>query len=495
MKLNLVYFCLLIPICLNGGTQSVKTTFIFSNSKDKSEFERGNILSSLQNSVNSAEFTNALNQNYSLSNKNLGIDFVFFDRGQISRFKLKEAHSITAEKYSQLWLNRDSLSNRILFLFVKDFKSDYYRFDRLELSDRLIREHLDRIVLDFIREHLSGDYDEVVRNGCRYLSRAITPVWTQEKMARARSLVSEQRYFKGHCVSDEFDLSYYDFKPVHFFETDLNSNFFEVYDKNDSIRNSHFIKVPSEELNSEVQVKITQTELDGMLAWHPDWNLDKTRKLAIVKDDNLSQFVSQINKCKLYDPVRRASEWSWEEGANGFKLVVDNGLVPGNSTNFLEMFLARNEVGSAFPVISPYRKLTWCNVFARDLAKDILFGYIPWRSNECANRLHYRIVHDRQNFRELDFKKAWELTKRGFIVYLSAFNSSLDPATYLNISSEKDVPTSPSGHIATCFPEENKVVQAGIETKVIDYSQVWSSKYGPNYNRVKASVFLGNIVK
>jgi hypothetical protein len=159
------------------------------------------------------------------------------------------------------------------------------------------------------------------------------------------------------------------------------------------------------------------------------------------------------------------------------------------------MFLARNEVGSAFPIISPYRKLTWCNVFAKDLAKQILFGFVPWNSNECANRLHFRIAHDRQNFREIDLKKAWELTKKGFIVYLSAFNSALDPGIYLNKSSEKEVPTSPSGHIATCFPEDDKVVQAGASTDVISITQVWNSKYGPNYEKVKANLYLGNLLK
>jgi hypothetical protein len=495
VKHSWVYIALLAAICLKAGSQSVKTAFIFSNSLDRDDFERRNILSTLQNYVNSAEFFNALILNYSLSDKNLKIDFVFFDRGQISRLKLKDAHSLTAADYSLIWLKRDSLTNRVLFLFVKDFKSSNYRFDRLELSEKLIREHLDRIVLDFIREHLSGDVMEVAKNGCRYLAKAITPVWTPEKMIQARSMVSEPRYFKGHCVSGDFDLSYYDFKPVHFFELTANGNMFEVYDKTDSIRNSHYIILSTVELNSQVQLKKDESGLDGISGWNPEWSLDKNKQLAIVRDDNLAQFVRQINACKMHDPVRKASEWSWEEGTNGFNLVVDNGFVPRNSSNFVEMYLARNEVGSAFPVISPYRKLTWCNVFAKDLAKEILFGFIPWTSNECANRLHFRIMHDKQNFRELDFKKAWELTRKGFIVYLSAFNSTLDPSIYLNKSSEKDVPTSPSGHIATCFPEENKVVQAGTETKVIFYNQVWNSKYGSNYEMVKANLYLGNLLK
>ena len=495
VKLNLVFFLLYVSICFSCVAQEVTSSFVFNNSEDRSEFEEKNILASLRNSVNSADFSSALIQNYSLSNKNLKIDFVFFDRGQIGRFKLKQSHSISPEIFSGIWSKRDSLSNRILFLFVKDYNSNNYRFDRLELSDRLIHEHLDKIVLDFIREHLSGDFPDIIANGCRYLAKAIAPVWTQSKMAEARSLVSEQRYFKGHCVSEEFDLSWYDFKPVYYFETDLKSGFFEVYDKNDSIKNSHFIRVPSEELNSQVQLRREEAELDGISVWHPEWNVDNGKQLAIVRDEDLSQFVSQINKLGLYDPVRRVSEWVWVEGTNGFTLVPDKELMHRTPSNFLEMFLARNEVGSAFPILSPYRKLTWCNVFARDLARDILLGYIPWKSNECANRLHYRITHDRQNFREIDFKKAWELTKKGFLVYLSAFNASLEPTIYLNKSSEKDIPYSPSGHIATCFPEDEKVVQAGVETKLIEYIFVWGKNYGTNREKVKANLYLGNLIK
>ena len=126
MKLLLFLLILLSSIYLEAETQTVKASYIFNNSRDRYDYDKANTLSSLQSSVNSAEFVKALDQNYSLTDKNIKIDFVFFDRGQISRFKLKNSHSLSPADYALIWTKRDSLSNRIIFLFIKEDLVDNY---------------------------------------------------------------------------------------------------------------------------------------------------------------------------------------------------------------------------------------------------------------------------------------------------------------------------------------------------------------------------------
>src|SRR5690606_33788579 len=98
------------------------------------------------------------------------------------------------------------------------------------------------------------------------------------------------------------------------------------------------------------------------------------------------------------------------------------------------------------------------NIFACDLSNEILFGSIfgrrqngPWGANNCANALHYRIYHDDKNFVEVPLQDAWLYVRKGFVVYVTMFNSEM-PTSLLTSSNESVLCGKKSGHIATCFP-------------------------------------------
>lgn len=161
--------------------------------------------------------------------------------------------------------------------------------------------------------------------------------------------------------------------------------------------------------------------------------------------------------------------------------------------------------GEEIPVIHPWYPKTWCNVYASDLARTVLFpgmfksgdnntsdsDYAPWGGHACANWLHWRIYHN-SNFKEISLttvgstsqkKDAWQYTQAGYVVYFTAFGDGMDKNLLNSVMDETKIDPRPPGHIATCYGD-GKVIQAGSSVGIL----IWSTAQ-------RAHVYLGYIIK
>jgi hypothetical protein len=494
---------------------------VFNNTTDIKQYE--NLIGELKNAVNKTELQNALNANNNLSDKNLKIDIVFFDRNYTGNMKLKRAHVLTADGYREKWMTTAE-DNAVLFLFVKEHGKADYEFRGLNISELLDRRHLFEKVMEFINEHLSGNQKTIVVNGSKYLARALTPVWTDAKRNAAETLIKEDRYKAGHInyFHNSWKSTFLDLKPISVPSQSQTTTLAKVWflDKKDTLKTIAIYADTTVFKGTNITIEgegysfsflgITIPVLFGN-------HQERVIVLELKNANNESQsyilpLVKALQESQKYSATKKVSEWDWQKSNKEFSLNSTTGLADiqtGNAFELIKISLNDNyPEGNETPVIHPWRSRTFCNVYASDLARDILFpsmftsksNYAPWGAHNPAAKLH-DVLKDNTNgqFKSVTFNEAWEYTNAGYVVYLTAYNSKYydgrtkDPYQY-------------SGHIATCYQTnietlggnlmEANIIQAGSICGVYTFQKIWvKGKYGENNEYVKANLYLGYIIK
>jgi hypothetical protein len=493
----------------------VITNVVFNNTSDINKNK--NLITELKAAVNANNLHEALTLNENITNKNLVVDIAFLDRNYVGNMKLKKGHILTADKYKEKWVESKENNNAILFLFVKEYEKNEYEFRELAVSKQLREQHLFDKVVEFINEHLSGNYNTIVANGSKYLARAITPVWTSEKQTAAENLIQEPRY-EAHAINyfhGNFDFSYSDFAPINT-STNLTKAWF-IYKQNnktDTLKPTVAIYANPDKLKNSYTIYqediLTFSFLGHTISI-------KGEKIFLI--ETTQRYISLIQAMQTnnkYSSSKKVSEWDWTYNNGNFVLNSTGDLrdyQANDKFEFINVILNAREAplmeGKQMPAIHPSYSNTWCNVYASDLARDILFpnsftngnNYAPWGKHNSAARLH-DVIKDNINgqFKSVTFDEAWKYTNSGYVVFLTAYNWRY----YKNNAN----PYSYSGHIATCYQtdystyEGAKLIQAGgdgTEGIVGFVTNVWTKE---NYtvtndasSNVKANVYLGYIIK
>ena len=517
-----LFSCLIfIPQLL--WSQKVSTAIIFNNTVDIKQYNH----EELKNAVQSMDLQTALNANGHLSNKNLKLTVAFFDRMYVGNMKLKNPHVLTTENYKMQWKERTKNNSEILFLFVKESGKSTYEFTDMSVSDLLSNEHLFKEVVAFINEHLEGTPVNIVKNGTKYLARALTPVWTDTKRQAAENLITYPRYhadminfFHGTWLS-----TFLDIRPISLL-SNYSSHLAKVYLYN----NKDTIK-PTILLHADTTIfkgNTISVSGDGyFFEFIPKMitvNKERILLLQIKKNTNnehqdyIIPLVTALQESKKYSTSKKVSEWEWNKSSNGiFSLNSTVGLIDIKADDKFELIKvdmnATYSEGAKIPVIHPWYPRTFCNVYASDLARWILFPntfvagndksgsneYAPWGKHDSAAKLHEAIINNiNGHFKPVTFDEAWKYTNAGYVVYLTAYNRRY-------YTGETNNPYLRSGHIATCYETKEyteyskaQIIQAGggNNSKVITFSGGWGTTgYGNNHEEIKANLYLGYILK
>lgn len=365
----------------------------------------------------------------------------------------------------------------MLFIFTKN--GGNYSFKKLVASNQLKDEHLFTEVMNFINLNLSGNIENTIGDGTSFLANAIKPVWNSTTMDNAIRLTSKENhpeYHKGYS----YDIyTYYDFEPYHY--------------------TWPIIGMPDEDEKTYIRLLSNykyKNRVDSQLENIMSWN--------------------------YHHDTKNVSEWPWsDEGSlvapnanENFHLkksedIDENGEISNTAgEDYCRLNMVNNTTQKGEELITfKYYQIwgyqpTWCNQFANDLSKNILFNVIPWGSSGYrASEIHDVIRNNNSKFELLDFNKAWEYANAGFIVYFTSYHAS---GVNYNEDGTIDYQQSSPGHIATGFPTKGNfnyldglLIQAGGfgHTKKIDFKSAWSNSYGENRNKVKAHVYLEYILK
>jgi hypothetical protein len=388
-------------------------------------------------------------------------------------------------------------------------------------------EHLFEKIVEFINENLKGEHKTIVANGSKYLARAMTPVWTEAKKTAAEQLVQQDKY-KAHVISymhGNFDFTYWDFLPVKECENSAKIWFVNNSNKKDTLKPWMAI------YGDTIKFKGIQTvnTFDGLTfsLFGVTVSIDKIqgRILIIEISPHYISIVKSMQTEKKYHGTKSVSEWDWTKANTGagFSLTSTNGL---SDYNIMEDKFALTKVslnekdaphmeGKKMSTIHHSYSNTYCNVYASDLARQILFpglfitsdsrigssDYAPWGAHNRAASLHDAIRNNNNgHFKSVTFDEAWRYTNKGYVVYLTAYNSRY----YANNNNSVH-----PGHIATCYETigyeditdankflDGKIIQAGGSCGTFKFQNIWTvGNYGTNNEHVKANLYLGYIIK
>ena len=468
-------------------------------------------INEIVNKVNTTELSGALQANYSLPDKqNLVVHMVFYHQKYIGALELKNINTLTTDQYVQAWKTTNHTGNHILFLFTWNESNNLYEHKKLEVSPEMENYHLFTEVMNFIRTNLNGNSAGVVEKGTRYLANAIRPVWTIDKRDQAEALLENKKYHKGHYI-DYFGQPFFDFRPV----SQTSDNKVRLYCSNHDA--SEIIETDGYMLLDTIVFPVGENylEISGYRFDHTIFGLNIqlgqfTERVYLYTDseaNHVCNLVKSIDAVNYHSTSMNVSEWDWVKNNGLFTLNSTSNLVNRQSTHAVELFENTewtNRTGQPMPNIHPSKSSTYCNLFATDLTRDILFpglfqGNIwndkgtPWGGNQRANILHYRINKNAnkvfvrvkmdgsdRSYDNISGKTAWDYTEAGYVVYLTAFNQEMS-MDYLNQPSEaalaeviKDRKYG-SGHIATCYnadadADEGEVIQAGTTTDVLKWT-------------------------
>ena len=452
---------------------------------------------SLSNNVKVAELEDAIQSNDNDSFvKNLIVRIAFFDKNVVGRMKLKEEHKMSVENYVVNWEKMVENKNAVLFLFVKAYGKDAYDFDKMYVSTKLSNDHLLPLVAEYINEHLTGNNNEIISNGTHYLANAIRPVWTEEKMKQAVEMTKKPKYWKNHFNYFHKDWEYPIIDFRHTSANDVNN--YAIVGCYNANKEKVDEGTASVKLFLSDQIIYTKTEiLDkctiSSTKYDIRFDVEKIDGIYTMYSGLLYNILNQVENCGKTNKSLVVSKWSW----NNNKEISnrDNLINRTNDDKFIMYWDSETYnscEGEEMPQYVQYFychqnkngewSRTYCNVFACDLANEVLFGnifgritYGPWGKHRSANDL-YNVIDNDENKQFKKIEKGvddpWIYTNNGYVVYLTSYNSS------------------GSGHIATCYPDEKKielkkrVVQGGSRTEVLQWN---------GYTNIH--IYLGYILK
>ncbi|MDA3954942.1 MAG: hypothetical protein PF485_14945 [Bacteroidales bacterium] len=520
-------FCIIFLILIKSAlAQEVSMKVVFNNTKDietssdlinkiNSEFVNKENLQSAMNTLDN--FYNSL-EGVSLTDKNLLVYVAFLDKDYFAGLKLKESEKINFDNYITQWQEEYGNQSAVLFLFLKDGSN--YNFNKLIASTKLEEEHLFPEVMDFINLNLSGNTENIIKNGTKYLANAIKPVWSEDKMTNSEALTKNERYWQNRInfFHNSWASTFLDLKPIGY-KTGLKRVFLINSGSKDTLKPSVNIYANENEFKgSNIDISGFGYEylINGKLL---DYLFFGDELLLLELTDNSSEHQSYILKLiqaidneKKYSSNLKVSEWNWEKSSSGV-FTLKNYENVGEFRDGDKLELVKRSLkdefneGDPIPVIHPWYPRTFCNVLASDMSKTILFPnsfsgsstsntYAPWGKHQAAAYLHDEIKDNKNGkFKNVNFDKAWKYTNAGFIVYLTSYNRRY----YSGATTNK---YKYSGHIATCYPTSSyvsnnyldaNVIQAGLgEAQVKSFKYCFGSSYIEN---VSANIYLGYILK
>ncbi|MFW5879961.1 MAG: hypothetical protein ACOCUV_03975 [bacterium] len=360
-----------------------------------------------------------------------------------------------------------------------------------------------------IRANLSGSEAQIVENGTRFLANAIRPVWdsksiTQGKKKAADNLHKDSMYHKGHYIH-HLAQPFLDFRPVS-----STANKARLYcvnrDSTETVETNGYMLIdtlafPKGEGSFDVTGYIATFKILGRTFNFGEY----TERVFLFREkdyDKICNIVKSVDAVNYHSNSLNISEWDWVKNNGLFDLNSTSGLINRNSSHRIELF-KNNEgatnSGKSMPSVHPLKNNTYCNLFAMDLSRDILFpgqfhasihndNSSPWGGNQRANIIHYRINKNADStfvrvkkdisdsYNNPSGKNAWDFTEVGYVVYLTAFHKDMS-MSYLNQPTEKALENAirnagyGSGHIATCYNAvDGTVVQAGNSTDVLKWN-------------------------
>lgn len=520
LKIIITSIFLFVYILING--QQIEVQVVYNNTTEMISKEE--IIKKIRLSVKTSELQMALNSNNHITDKNLKIRIAFFDRGVIGQLKLKTEHELTPEKYIEKWQESVKNQSGILFLFVRSKGETDYTFNKMAVSSRLEEEHLFPKVTEFINENLKGDFITIVEKGTKYMAKAITPIWdvdpqdNRNVMKDAEDLTEFEKYWENRInFFYNWKSTFLDLKPmtyeynrikVYFLKkNDTIKPIINIYADTTIFKRGSKIEIEGEGYSfsffSEIFEKIFGKEKEKILLIEPKDNYTQHESYIIT----LIKAIENENK---YSDILYVSDWDWEKDTRhlNFKLKSFTGLREYNRNDKFELVMRKlndeYKEGEPLPVIHPWYPRTYCNVFASDLARTILFkgifttgeNYAPWGKHEAASIIHEKLINnENKHFKPLNHDEAWKYTNAGYVVYLTAYNWRY----YAGKAHKYEYP----GHIATCYPtpEYNPkdpttgiVIQAGERVgKLFFRKDVWKSSLYDN--NIKANLYLGYILK
>jgi hypothetical protein len=380
--------------------------------------------------------------------------------------------------------------------------------------------------MEFINEHLSGNPKTIVANGSKYLARAITPVWTDAKRTAAGQLIREDRY-KAHRINSCHGIwgyTYLDFRPIS--TSYLPENLVKVWFLKETKARVDTIKPTMAIYADTIKLKGSYIELTengfsiSFLGITIPITGNTTEKIFLFKSDiHYLSLVEKLEQERKYSITQKVSEWDWERSRSTLSLKSMTGLRDYREGDKFELIkveipskTAESMEGTEIPKTHHAYSNTYCNIYASDLARSILFpglfstadnknldsNYAPWGPNARAATIHeFAIDNKNGHFKSVTFDEAWKYTNAEYVVYLTAYNSKY----YEKHTDETKHP----GHIATCYQTKGyengkflnaNIIQAGGDCGVHTFQSIWTEgKYGSKNEHVKANLYLGYIIK
>jgi hypothetical protein len=355
-------------------------------------------------------------------------------------------------------------------------------------------------------------------NGSKYLARAITPVWTEAKRTAATNLINNLRYHAGRInyFHKTWDPSFWDIKPI----ATTGSNLAKVWflTNKDTLK-TDFIYADT------IAFKGTNISIEGegysFSFWGRTipWLSDTSQEQILILQPNNTEsqnyiipLVKVLLESNKYSSSKKVSEWDWKKSNGTFSLNSTDGLTDIRANDKFELINVNMKAtypeGEKIPGIHPwYPGRTYCNVYASDLARWVLFpntfvaednrsgnnNYAPWGGHYTAAKLHENITNNvNGHFKAVTFDEAWRYTNTGYVVYLTAYHHLYYEGKIGKYGK--------SGHIATCYQtieynehEKAKLIQAGTSAGELAFNSVWSKNMINNH--VKANLYLGYIIK
>lgn len=482
MNKNILVIIMFVLGITNLYAQSdiVDVQLVYNNTADVNK--------SISNLVKVDELKEAIQANGHID-QNLIVRIAFFDKNAVGRMMLNAEHKLSIDDYVSEWQKMVENKNAVLFLFVKAFGIDKntYDFDKMYVSTTLSEAHLLPLVTEYINEHLTGDNNEIISNGTHYLANAIRPVWTEEKMEQAVELSQIDKY-KPNRINSEFNFSFFDWRHAGFAETSKMKLVSCATDKEWFISNKYFY-------TSFEQLKGKEFK---SFDWDVSFGEDIENGILIIKDGfllNVLKYYESINKHNI---MEFASEWKWIKNNEALEIPSVSDFIDRTQDDKMILFVNidyKEQEGQEISILHPrYGKTTWCNVYARDLSCIVLFPnlhtkkYAPWGKHGNANALHYVICHN-PNFKKINNEEdPWEYANKGYVVYLTNFGKGISEDVLSYNQAEFDnwaKNEHNSGHIATCYPEDNQIIQAGREIGKIPWTKS---------DKIKIHIYLGYIL-
>ena len=457
-----------IFITLNAQNSVVEVKMHVTKSSDTHNAD----LLAIKEKVRTDELKTAMDSNYSIIGDTLKVHLSFFDVKAFGPLELNNPISLNTETYTTQWKQHYSVGNHILFLFMNE--GDGYEFKKLDISDPLLQNHLFPEVMNFIRQHLPSGNEDVVDDGTRFLANAIMPVWTDYTKGAAEVLVQNDKYKKNRInrFHGNYGFGFFDLLPANTSEVEnlklVNAIYEDGNEEEHWFFSNQYIYTDADYISGFTQSKVFNWPI----------SLEESDTIVVVHDHFLYNLLKYIENTGKYDDTQKVSNWSWEYTDKYDRILTNLSNMSDTTSNdklileFDDSYIG-NEGGEISILCLAYNN-TWCNVFASDLSREILFqdlfadsydiendNYAPWGPHDFASRIH-DVLNTGEGFSPVGFDEAWNYTNAGYIVYLSAYNWRY----HAGLADKYDY----SGHIATCYPTENyengsyltaKIIQAG----------------------------------